>query len=46
MLHKKYEGPNFYRRHPLYTQNKAHNCFLMTGLKFRLWDLQISSSHT
>ena len=26
-LHNKYEGPNFYLGHPLYTQNKAHNIY-------------------
>ena len=26
-LYDKYEGPNFYLGHPLYTQNKDHNVY-------------------
>lgn len=45
-LCNKYEGPNLYLCLLLYTQNEAHNHFFMSGVKFPLWDSQVTVHHT
>ena len=44
--HNKYEVPNFYLGQSLYTQNKAHIFFLMSGIKFCPLDLKVISTGT